>query len=152
MLGNKWQSVTGRLKEISVGLAGVWGLSPSNEVMYRDGTWHLPGEAEGSGWTKVDGVMQTIWSCDGGLWAVSQDGGLWYRHNLSQATPMGTNWYRMEVSQSHLTLEPPLHAPRVVDPQPDQTAPTNRHPPQQRGHPGPWHRRRKWPHGRSLRV
>ena len=102
MLGNKWQSVTGRLKEISVGLAGVWGLSPSNEVMYRDGTWHLPGEAEGSGWTKVDGVMQTIWSSDGGLWAVSQDGGLWYRHNLSQATLMGTNWYRLQVRTSPL--------------------------------------------------
>ena len=97
VLGNKWQSVTGRLREISVGLAGVWGLSPSNEVMYRDGTWNLAGEGEGSGWSKVEGVMARLWSCEGTLWAVSEDGGLWYRQNLTQATPMGTNWFRLEV-------------------------------------------------------
>ena len=32
VLGSKWQSVTGRLKHISVGQAGVWGISPKNEV------------------------------------------------------------------------------------------------------------------------
>ena len=97
VLGNKWQSVTGRLKEISVGLGGVWGLSPSSEVMYRDGTWLLAGEGEGTGWTKVDGVMQAIWSCEGGVWAVSEDGALWLRRNVSQVTPLGTHWSRIQV-------------------------------------------------------
>ena len=60
ILGNKWQSVTGRLRSISVGLAGVWGLSPRNEVLLRDGTFQLLGEAEGSGWTKVEGIMKAI--------------------------------------------------------------------------------------------
>ena len=32
MLGTKWQSVTGRLRQVSVGQAGVWGVSPRNEV------------------------------------------------------------------------------------------------------------------------
>ena len=32
VLGSKWQSVTGRLKHITVGQAGVWGISPKNEV------------------------------------------------------------------------------------------------------------------------
>ena len=27
--------------------------TPSVEVMYRDGTFDLPGDAEGSGWSKV---------------------------------------------------------------------------------------------------
>ena len=35
VLGSKWQSVTGRLKHISVGQAGVWGISPKNEVNNR---------------------------------------------------------------------------------------------------------------------
>ena len=85
MLGTKWQSVTGRLRQISVGQAGVWGLSPRNEVMVRDGTYDLPGEAEGSGWTKVDGMMSRVSSGDQGMvWGVSEDGSLWYRANVSQ--------------------------------------------------------------------
>ena len=97
ILGNKWQSVTGRLRTVSVGLAGVWGLSPRNEVLYRDGTFQLAGEGEGSGWTKVEGMMKAIWSGEGTVWAVCEDGGLWYRPHISQATPMGTNWFRLEV-------------------------------------------------------
>ena len=31
-IGSKWQSVTGRLSHITVGQAGVWGISPKNEV------------------------------------------------------------------------------------------------------------------------
>lgn len=96
MLGTKWQSVTGRLRSVSVGMSGVWGVSPKNEVMVRDGTWELPGEAEGSGWSKVDGMMVSVSSGAGGMvWGVSEDGGLWYRSNVSGASPMGTNWYRL---------------------------------------------------------
>ena len=32
-IGSKWQSVTGRLAHVSVGLSGVWGISPKNEVI-----------------------------------------------------------------------------------------------------------------------
>ena len=32
-IGSKWQSVTGKLSHISVGQAGVWGVSPKNEVL-----------------------------------------------------------------------------------------------------------------------
>ena len=101
ILGNKWQSVTGRLRTVSVGMAGVWGLSPRNEVLYRDGTFQLAGEGEGSGWTKVEGMMKAIWSGDGVVWAVCEDGGLWYRPHITQATPMGTNWFRLEVRPGH---------------------------------------------------
>ena len=42
-MGTKWQSVTGRLRQVSVGQAGVWGVSPSNEV----GLKGLPVNEEG---------------------------------------------------------------------------------------------------------
>jgi len=96
IIGTKWQSVTGRLASISVGQAGVWGISPKNEVMYRDGTFDLPGDAEGSGWTKVDGMMVWIASCSGIVWAVSSNGELWYRAGITQNSPMGTNWFKMD--------------------------------------------------------
>ena len=54
-----------------MGQAGVWGLSPRGEVMYRDGSQGLPREAEGSGWTKVDGILSWICSGEDGLvWGV----------------------------------------------------------------------------------
>ena len=42
-MGTKWQCVTGRLRQVSVGQAGVWGVSPSNEV----GLKGLPVNEEG---------------------------------------------------------------------------------------------------------
>ena len=92
--------------------------------MYRDGTFDLPGDAEGSGWSKVrliysrysleqgeddifqvssfivssqvDGMMVWISSCDGIVWALSANGDLWYRAGICQNNPMGTNWFKME--------------------------------------------------------
>jgi len=96
VLGTKWQSVTGRLCQISVGQAGVWGVSPRNEVMFRDGTWDLPGEAEGTGWTKVDGLVRSVSVGSEQVWAVSEDGALWSREGLGPGTPMGTHWLRIQ--------------------------------------------------------
>ena len=45
---------------------------------------------------QVDGMMKSISSCEGQVWAVSEDGGLWYRANVSLGTPMGSNWFRLE--------------------------------------------------------
>ena len=41
-------------------------------------------------------MMKSISSCDGQVWAVSEDGGLYYRANVSLGTPMGSNWFRLE--------------------------------------------------------
>ena len=40
--------------------------------------------------------MKMISSCDTLVWGVSEDGGLWYRSGVSQGTPMGTNWFRIQ--------------------------------------------------------
>jgi len=94
-IGTKWQSVTGRLGHITVGMCGVWGISPKNEVMYRDQTFGLTGEGEGSSWTRVDGYMVYLSSGDNCVWGVSANGELWYRAGIDQANPMGFNWFKM---------------------------------------------------------
>jgi len=99
VLGTKWQSVTGKLKHITVGQAGIWGISPKNEVMYRDGTYDLPGEADGSGWTKVDGMMKWVASGTNIVWGLSENGELWYRAGISQSIPMGTNWFKLNTAK-----------------------------------------------------
>jgi len=95
-IGTKWQSVTGRLTHISVGNSGIWGISPKNEVMYRDQTYGLPGEGEGSGWTKVDGFMVDINSGENCVTGVSANGELWYRAGIDQTNPMGNNWFKLK--------------------------------------------------------
>ena len=66
------------------------------QVMYRDGTFDLPGDAEGTGWSKVDGMMVWVSSGEGMVWAASANGDLWYRAGIDLNNPMGTNWFRME--------------------------------------------------------
>ena len=44
------------------------------QVMYRDQTYDLPGDAEGSGWSKVDGMMVWLRSGDKIVWGVSANG------------------------------------------------------------------------------
>merc|ERR1711962_32344 len=99
-IGTKWQSVTGRLGFISVGPAGIWGISPKNEVMYRDGTYDLPGDAEGTGWSKVDGMMVWLSSGQNIVWGISANGEMWYRAGIDQNNPMGTNWFKMNTGTS----------------------------------------------------
>ena len=63
--------------------------------MYRDQTYDLPGDAEGSGWSKVDGMMVWLRSGENIVWGVSANGELWYRAGIDQYCPMGTNWFKV---------------------------------------------------------
>ena len=64
--------------------------------MYRDQTFDLPGDAEGSGWTKVDGMMTWLSSGENIVWGVSANGELWYRAGIDTNCPMGTNWFKID--------------------------------------------------------
>ena len=68
------------------------------QVMFRDGTYGLPGDADGSGWTKVDGMMVWLSSGENIVWAVSANGTLWYRAGIEQGCPMGTNWFKVNTA------------------------------------------------------
>ena len=70
--------------------------------MYRDQTFALPGEAEGTSWSKIDGMM--VWVASGVdiVWGVSENGDLWYRVGVDSNTPMGTNWYKMVTATENL--------------------------------------------------
>ena len=36
---NPWKNVAGKMKMVSAGQAGVWGIDPTNKVYYREGTY-----------------------------------------------------------------------------------------------------------------
>ena len=46
--GNRWQQVSGRLKVVSVGLSGVWGVNSNDDIFYRTATYGDP-DSQGTG-------------------------------------------------------------------------------------------------------
>jgi len=54
-----WKIVDGGLKDVSVGPAGVWGVSGAHGIFYRVGTFGKPGKP-GSEWEPVYGEYQYL--------------------------------------------------------------------------------------------
>ncbi|XP_023329251.1 uncharacterized protein LOC111701974 [Eurytemora carolleeae] len=100
-IGTKWQEISGQLIHISVGKAGVWGITPEHQVLYRDGTYGLSQDSESSAWTKVDGQMIWISSGDDIVWAVSASGAIWYRAGINSSMPFGSNWFKINLENQH---------------------------------------------------
>ena len=46
--GNTWQRVSGRLKVVSVGQSGVWGVNANDDIFFRTGTYGDP-DSQGTG-------------------------------------------------------------------------------------------------------
>ena len=47
---------------------------------------------------QVDGLMSQVSVGGGQVWGLTQDGAMWTRAGLGPGTPMGTNWFRLQVS------------------------------------------------------
>ena len=54
-----WKIVDGSMMDVSVGPAGVWGVSSAHGIFYRTGTFGKPGKL-GSGWELVPGEYQYL--------------------------------------------------------------------------------------------
>lgn len=49
---------------------------------------------------QVDGLMSRVTVGGGQVWGLTEDGALWARAGLGPGTPMGTNWFRLQVRGS----------------------------------------------------
>lgn len=58
--GNGWTWVSGRLKHVSVGNAGVWGVNKHDNIYYREGV--TLSSSFGTSWTQVSGTVQTYFN------------------------------------------------------------------------------------------
>ena len=80
---------------VASGEAGVWGVTTTNHVLYREGT--QPGGAlvSGLGWIKVDGSMKWI-SSNTDVWGVGLDNRAYFRVGVTADNPTGSEWKQME--------------------------------------------------------
>ena len=96
--GSGWQTKVGKLKKLSCGGFGCWGIG-------RTGTrvWFKT-SLEGSGdvkWELIkDAVLTTVKAGeDGSVWGINANGYLFERQGVSAAMPQGKSWVRVALSK-----------------------------------------------------
>jgi len=93
--GSGWKIIEGKLKVVSCGESGVWGVDYKDEVFYKTGTYG-GGASEGTGWEQVDGLL--IWISSGAageVWGTNREGDVWRREGISASIPTGTAWKKV---------------------------------------------------------
>ena len=83
-LGQCWKTVSGSLRSISIGACGVWGINADQVVYYRLNTFGDPDD-EGTGWIRVEGRFQTIYSGPKAVLALAGNRDIYYRANLGRS-------------------------------------------------------------------
>ena len=78
------------LRQISAGQAGVWGLVEGRSYC-RHGTF-ANSDSAGANWQQLEGVLSYISSESTMVWAVNSGHDVYYRADLSQSLPCGTDW------------------------------------------------------------
>ncbi|XP_019646417.1 PREDICTED: uncharacterized protein LOC109486943 [Branchiostoma belcheri] len=107
--GTGWEAVgggdavEGGFSYVSNGYSGVWAISATGSVWYREGTYGSLGAAVGSAWVEVTGVylVQITVGYDV-IWGVNSQGQIFVRIGLSIENPRGAQWGMIEGSLSQV--------------------------------------------------
>jgi len=103
-LGTTWKSISGKLKQVSVGYCGVWGINSEQSVYLRMNTYGDP-ESEGTGWIKIEGKFRSIYSGEDCVIALASNRDVYYRANafdrgdgsfVATANNEGTHWVKID--------------------------------------------------------
>lgn len=90
-LGSAWEGVDGSWKQVSVGPAGVWAISTSDQLHYRKGTY---GDRDtlGTEWEPLDGGVSYFSSGEKYVIGVNSGNVIHVRLGMSDHSPSGTSW------------------------------------------------------------
>ena len=103
--GRLWQNVNGQLDVVSCGESGVWGVNPTGIIWYRLWTYGRS-TTFGTGWEKVDGLLNWISSgAAGQVWGVDKKGNIFRREGISGVNPTGTAWKKMPGSTKQIYMK-----------------------------------------------
>ncbi|XP_035691376.1 neurogenic locus notch homolog protein 1-like [Branchiostoma floridae] len=102
--GTEWQQVSGRLKFVSVGRSGVWGVNSNNQIYYRTGTYGDEASA-GTGWVNIAGSLKQISSGNNIVWGVNGNDDIYIRLGISWSSPSGSSWRHIpgKLKQVHVS-------------------------------------------------
>ena len=90
----RWRRVGGKLKHISSGRAGVWGVTRSASIYYRQGTSKRI--RAGRRWVRISGKLRQIDSGPGGIvCGVSRSRNIYCRTSITRRRRTGKGWIRI---------------------------------------------------------
>ncbi|XP_078579264.1 uncharacterized protein LOC144863708 [Branchiostoma floridae x Branchiostoma japonicum] len=126
-----WKAIAGKLKFVSVGTKGVWGVNSNDEVFYREGSGWKPiagklkqvssGHSvwgvnanddifirQGTSWSKVDGKLKQldVSSTAKQLWGVNSKNIIYRRTGISADKLTGTAWEKIDGLLKHVSVGP----------------------------------------------
>jgi len=91
LTGSKWEPISGKMVQVSVGKSGVWGVNAGGAIYYRTGTYGDL-DVSGSDWKKIDGGKKWVASGSDLLVGVNSAGSIYYREGMSSHNPIGKRW------------------------------------------------------------
>ncbi|XP_035663692.1 uncharacterized protein LOC118407334 [Branchiostoma floridae] len=86
-----WQQIGGGLKSVSVGRAGVWGVSGTGQVLCRIGTYENE-TSPGTGWAGIPGGLDQVSSGINIVWGFNVHNDVFVRSGISAGSPGGSGW------------------------------------------------------------
>ena len=99
--GLLWKRIPGSYKHVTCGLRGCWVITRDDKILFRQGV--TGSFCKGFVWTPVlkPKKMKYI-ECgsDGVLWAVAEDGEVWYREGSDDLHPYGKQWKKLNIERT----------------------------------------------------
>eukprot|EP00058_Branchiostoma_floridae_P012374 XP_002597862.1 hypothetical protein BRAFLDRAFT_105468 [Branchiostoma floridae] len=115
-----WKAIAGKLKFVSVGTKGVWGVNSNDEIFYREGSGWKPiagklkqvssGHSvwgvnanddifirQGTTWEKIDGLLKFVSVGPAGVWGVNANDEIFYRTGtFGNEASAGSGWEKTD--------------------------------------------------------
>ncbi|XP_046860948.1 fish-egg lectin-like [Xenia sp. Carnegie-2017] len=89
--GTGWKHVSGKLKYISCGALGCWGVNVNDRIFYRSGV--SAQNCAGTSWTHIGGSLKQIETgAAGDVYGVKSNNVVYRRTGITTASPMGSGW------------------------------------------------------------
>ncbi|XP_030069430.1 fish-egg lectin [Microcaecilia unicolor] len=90
-----WVQIEGKLKYISCGSLGCWGVNSGDDIYYL---WNSsPDSCQGSSWQHVEGKLSMIEAgTEGTVYGVNAQGMVYHRDGITASNPIGTSWIQVD--------------------------------------------------------
>ncbi|XP_071804386.1 uncharacterized protein [Asterias amurensis] len=104
-----WRSINGRLIHVSVGRAGVWGVTIDKRIWYRSGSYENE-TYTGDTWVPINCCWEQVDVGRDVVWAVPTNiGKTYYRQGITANTPYGLKWVPVVGSMTHVSVSQKGH-------------------------------------------
>ena len=114
--GLKWKKIEGAYEHVTCGHRGCWAITKDNKIQFRLGI--TSDHCEGRVWVPVKAPKKMTYIENGGdgiLWAVAENGEVWYREAVDDLHPYGTDWAKLDLGGKFSLITSGFHGQYALD-------------------------------------